>query len=105
MNFNPLSLAFPFGYREDSSPMCMTRLSVKACIITMGFLGLLGWGDVSSAIAANQEGKLGSEKSTVLRLSLDDAIAMFLRQNLDLLKAKYGIETARAKKITAGLFP
>ena len=104
MNVNPLSPSFPFGYREDSSTMFMTGFFVKACII-MGFLGLLGWGDVSSAIAANQEGKPGSEKSTILRLSLDDAIAMFLRQNLDLLKAKYGIETARAKKITAGLFP
>ena len=105
MNFNPLSLSSPFGYREDSSPMLMTRLSVKACIIIMGFLGLLGLGGAGSAMAANQEDKPGSENPTVLRLSLDDAIAMFLRQNLELLKAKYGIETAKAQKITAGLFP
>lgn len=44
-------------------------------------------------------------KSTVLRLSLDEALAIFLRQNQDLLVAKYGIETAKAKIITAGLFP
>ena len=58
-----------------------------------------------AAVAATEEGNLENQNPTVLRLSLDDAIAMFLRQNLDLLIAKYGIETAKAQKITAGLFP
>ena len=39
------------------------------------------------------------------RLSLDDAIAVFLRQNLDLLITKYGIEYAKGQQITARLFP
>ncbi|MGA6828324.1 TolC family protein [Nitrospira sp. NS4] len=43
--------------------------------------------------------------SSTLRLSLDDAVALFLRQNLDLLIAKFGIETARGQQITARLFP
>ena len=30
-----------------------------------------------------------------MRLSLDEAVALFLRQNLDLLMAKYGIESDR----------
>jgi cobalt-zinc-cadmium efflux system outer membrane protein len=46
-----------------------------------------------------------ARKSEVLRLSLDDALALFLQQNLNLLKAKYGIDTAKAQEITAGLFP
>ncbi|GJL59111.1 MAG: RND transporter [Nitrospirales bacterium] len=50
-------------------------------------------------------GNLKNQTSTVLRLSLDDALALFLRQNLDLLKTKYGIDAAKAQKITAGLFP
>lgn len=41
----------------------------------------------------------------VFRLSLDEAVALFLRQNLDLLMAKYGIETAKGQQITARLFP
>jgi len=40
-----------------------------------------------------------------LRLSLDDAVALFLRQNLDLLMAKFGIESAKGQQITARLFP
>jgi cobalt-zinc-cadmium efflux system outer membrane protein len=40
-----------------------------------------------------------------MRLSLDEAVALFLRQNLDLLMAKYGIESAKGQQITARLFP
>ncbi len=40
-----------------------------------------------------------------MRLSLDEAVALFLRQNLDLLMAKYGIESAKGLQITARLFP
>ncbi len=64
-----------------------------------GFLSL------GSALAATGEGSLEKQKPTLLRLSLDDALAMFLRQNLDLLKTKYGIDAAKAQQITAGLFP
>ena len=60
---------------------------------------------LSSALAAAGEGSLEEQKPPILRLSLDDALAMFLRQNLDLLKTKYGIDAAKAQQITAGLFP
>jgi cobalt-zinc-cadmium efflux system outer membrane protein len=40
-----------------------------------------------------------------LRLSLDEAIGLFLQQNLDLLIAKYGIEFSKGQEITARLFP
>ncbi len=40
-----------------------------------------------------------------LRLGLDEAVALFLRQNLDLLMAKFGIESAKGQQITARLFP
>jgi cobalt-zinc-cadmium efflux system outer membrane protein len=40
-----------------------------------------------------------------VRLSLDEAMALFLRQNLDLLIAKFGIEFSKGQQITAGLFP
>ncbi|WNM57547.1 TolC family protein [Candidatus Nitrospira allomarina] len=70
--------------------------------IVMLIPGLLS---LSSAVAATGEGSLEKQKPTILRLSLDDALAMFLRQNLDLLKTKYGIDAAKAQQITAGLFP
>lgn len=40
-----------------------------------------------------------------LRLSLEEAIGLFLRQNLDLLIAKYGIDLSKGQQITARLFP
>ena len=40
-----------------------------------------------------------------IRLSLDEAISLFLQQNVDLLIAKYGIESRRGQQITARLFP
>jgi len=41
----------------------------------------------------------------VLRLTLDDAQALFLRQNLDLLVTRFGIDFAQGQQITARLFP
>jgi cobalt-zinc-cadmium efflux system outer membrane protein len=41
----------------------------------------------------------------VLRLSIDDALGLFLRQNLDLLMTQFGIESAKGQQITARLFP
>jgi len=43
--------------------------------------------------------------SSVQRLSLDEALALFLRSNFDILAAKYGVEASRAQQITAALLP
>ena len=43
--------------------------------------------------------------TTSARLSLNDALALFLQQNLDVLIAKYGIEYSKGQQITARLFP
>ncbi len=40
-----------------------------------------------------------------IRLSIDDAMSMFLQNNLQLLIAKYGIDMAKAQRVTAALFP
>ena len=42
---------------------------------------------------------------TSTRLNLNDALALFLQQNLDVLIAKYGIEYSKGQQITARLFP
>ena len=46
-----------------------------------------------------------SPSSQSLRLSLNEAVGLFLRKNLDLLIAKFGIESAKGQQITARLFP
>lgn len=43
--------------------------------------------------------------TSTLRVSLEEAIGLFLRQNLDLLIAKYGIDFSKGQQITARLFP
>src|SRR5262249_60014186 len=43
--------------------------------------------------------------SQSIKLSLNDALALFLQQNLDILIAKYGIEHSKGQQITARLFP
>ena len=42
---------------------------------------------------------------TVQRLSLEEALGLFLRQNLDVIVARYGIDFAKGQQITARLFP
>ena len=58
---------------------------------------------LTSPMASASAGGAGSEKT--LRLSLDEAIGLFLRQNLDLLIARFGIEFSKGREITARLFP
>ncbi len=41
----------------------------------------------------------------VVRLNLSEAMALFLKQNLDLLIARYGVESSKGQQITARLFP
>lgn len=42
---------------------------------------------------------------TVLKLTVDETMSLFLKQNLDLLQAHYGIDAAKGRQITARLFP
>lgn len=43
--------------------------------------------------------------SNAVRLSLNDALALFIKQNLDVLIAKYGIQYSKGQELTAALFP
>lgn len=67
------------------------------------------WGSlvlcVTGASAAEMSAASSVGPSATVRLSLDDALALFLRQNLDLILAKYGIDHAQGQAITARLFP
>ena len=43
--------------------------------------------------------------SPVVRITLDEAQGLFLSQNVEVMVRKYGIESAKAKEITASLYP
>ncbi|HWC50615.1 MAG TPA: hypothetical protein VG453_02965, partial [Nitrospira sp.] len=58
------------------------------------------WSATPPVSSAAEQRALGSA-----RLSLTEALALFLQQNLDILIAKYGIEHSRGQQITARLFP
>ena len=77
----------------------------------LGLVAVFFWllGTISSGAALAQVGSSSKTQSrassTLLTLSLDDALSLFLRQNLELLIVKYGIDSAKGRTITAGLFP
>lgn len=48
---------------------------------------------------------VGSTASPEIRLTLSEALSLFLSQNGEVMMRKYGIESAKAKEITASLFP
>ncbi len=81
--------------------------SVAAGFIVSLLVGVLpacgNWG--VQAYAADPPGKMDPAGSSVVRLSIAEAQALFLRQNVDLLIAKYGIDYTKGQQITARLFP
>ena len=77
------------------------------CVVAM--LGLLlfgsGWAQAAEPSPAPASIAAGSLVPPVVRLNLSEAMALFLKQNLDLLIAKYGIDSSKGQQITARLFP
>ena len=82
------------------------RWAVRSCCAFI--IGILTF-SLSKALSATPpvspaaEPQVSAQQST--RLSLNDALALFLQQNLDVLIAKYGIEYSKGQQITAKLFP
>ena len=59
----------------------------------------------SSAASPSPAPEQDTVASKALRLSVNDALGLFVSQNLDVLIAKYGIEYAKGQEVTARLFP
>lgn len=59
----------------------------------------------SEASTTESETSVGHRTTSPVRLSLEEAIGLFFQQNLDLLIAKYGIESSKGEQLTARLFP
>lgn len=77
--------------------------------VLMCFLSMISVLGMSGSLAGAASPSSMSEQTIVppkaLRLSVNDALALFINQNLDVLIAKYGIEYSKGQQITAGLFP
>ena len=87
-------------FRQDRRSGCSTSLLAGLLLV----LSTQAWSATPSATppvpSAAEQRAPGS-----IRLSLTDALALFLQQNLDVLIAKYGIEYSKGQQITAKLFP
>jgi len=59
----------------------------------------------SSAASPSLSPEQATVASKTLRLSVNDALGLFVSQNLDVLIAKYGIEYTKGQEVTARLFP
>ena len=79
-------------------------------VLAVTAAGLLAWWTIQVEVSpAAKPSEPPARVSTVLpgtvRLSLADALSLFLKQNLDLLIARYGIDYSKGQQITAKLFP
>ena len=79
------------------------RLPSICYIIVLSVLSVSAY--PSSAASPSPALEQATVASKSLRLSLNDALGLFISQSLDVLIAKYGIEYSKGQQITAALFP
>ena len=78
---------------------------VKGIRILLACMCLLVAPKTASAAGVKPSNSPAGQVPHTMRLSLDETLAFFLKQNLDLLITKYGIDSFKGRAITAGLFP
>ena len=79
------------------------RLRPICYVIVFSVLSVSGY--PSSAASPSPVPEQATVASQALRLSVNDALGLFISQNLDVLIAKYGIEYTKGQEVTARLFP
>ena len=85
--------------------MRMTLSMRVLLMIVATAAGIWGAGLSWSATADEKASMAQKPSPSALRLSQDEAVTLFLRQNFDLLITKFGIDYAKGQQITARLFP
>ena len=86
--------------------MIVDRRYRPICYIIVIVLSVLSFSSYpSSAASPSLSPEQAPVASKTLRLSVTDALGLFLSQNLDVLIAKYGIEYTKGQEVTARLFP
>lgn len=82
------------------------KLPMRVLIMIMAAAACLGGAGLSWSATAEEKASMAQKPSPVaMRLSQDEAVALFLRQNFDLLITKFGIDHAKGQQITSRLFP
>ena len=79
------------------------RLRLICYVIVLSILSVSAY--PSSAASPSSTADQATVAPKALRLSVNDALGLFLNQNLDVLIAKYGIEYTKGQEVTARLFP
>jgi cobalt-zinc-cadmium efflux system outer membrane protein len=79
------------------------RLRLICYIIVLSVLSVSAY--PSSSASPSPAPEQATVASKALRLSVNDALGLFVSQNLDVLIAKYGIEYRKGQEVTARLFP
>jgi cobalt-zinc-cadmium efflux system outer membrane protein len=79
------------------------QLRLICHIIVLSILSLSAY--PSGAASPSPAPEQATVASKALRLSVNEALGLFLSQNLDVLIAKYGIEHTKGQEVTARLFP
>ncbi len=79
------------------------RLRAICFIIVLSALSASAYPSIAASPSPAPEQAIVALRA--LRLSLNDALGLFLSQNLDVLIAKYGIEYTKGLEVTARLFP
>ncbi len=87
-------------WRRGAAPSVTRRLLMLCAAVTF-----LTGSPVAGLGAGQEDIKPAVSPAPVLRLSLDETLALFLRQNLDLIMTRFGIDHAKGQQITARLFP
>ena len=92
-------------FHHRGGPRVGLRAATK-CLSTWLMLGLMGVLLIGGVTArAAESPSIASLPPPAVRLNVSEAVALFLKQNLNLLIAKYGIEFSKGQQITAKLFP
>ena len=86
-----------------SEKWCVPYL-IRVGVVCLFFYCVSSIGLAYSAEIPNQV-RENQPQPTLLKLSLEDALALFLKQNFELIIGKYGIDSSKGRAITAGLFP
>lgn len=84
------------------------RVKLPIRVLMVGAAVVAGfWGaEPAWSATADEKASMAQKPSpSAMRLSQDEAVALFLRQNFDLLITKFGIDYAKGQQITARLFP
>ena len=91
---------------ESPPPSALNVRRLTCSIIALTMLSI-GPAFASSEPSKSMDGSASPAAAPphVLHLSLNEAIALFLRQNLDLIVSSFGIDSAKGQQITAKLFP